>query len=139
MTQSSSIAILAYHSLDDSGSVLSTSPRVFAEQMKVLRDAGVNVVSLSEVADEIGASSNRENEVRLTFDDGFRSVYEHGLPVLQTHGFPATVFLVTDFCEKTNSWPGQTLRMDGQPLLRWREIQEMSRAGISFGSHTRTH
>ena len=30
-------------------------------------------------------------------------------------------------------------RIDGQPLLRWREIQEMSRAGISFGSHTRTH
>jgi len=133
------IAILAYHSLDQSRSVLSMSPRIFAEQMKVLRDAGVRVVSLSDVADEIRTCSNRESKVVLTFDDGFRNVYEHALPVLQTYGFPATVFLVTDYCEKTNSWPGQTVRIEEEPLLRWREIQEMSRAGISFGSHTRTH
>jgi len=133
------IAILAYHSLDPSRSVLSTSPGIFAEQMKVLRDAGMKVVSLSDVADEIRTCSNRESKVVLTFDDGFRNVYEHALPVLQTYGFPATVFLVTDYCEKTNSWPGQTVRIEEEPLLRWREIQEMSRAGISFGSHTRTH
>jgi peptidoglycan/xylan/chitin deacetylase (PgdA/CDA1 family) len=107
--------------------------------MKVLRDAGVRVVSLSDVADEIRPCSNRESGVVLTFDDGFRNVYEHALPVLQIYGFPATVFLVTDYCEKTNSWPGQTVRIEGESLLRWREIQEMSRAGISFGSHTRTH
>ena len=139
MTQAGSIAILAYHSLDDSGSVLSTSPRVFAEQMKLLRDVGVRVVSLTAVADENRGCSNHENEAVLTFDDGFRNVYEHAFPVLQNYGFPATVFLVTDYCEKTNSWPGQTIRIDGEPLLRWSEIQEMSRAGISFGSHTRTH
>ena len=133
------IAILAYHSLDHSRSVLSTSPGIFAEQMKVLRDAGVRVVSLSDVADEIRPCSNRESGVVLTFDDGFRNVYEHALPVLQSYGFPATVFLVTDYCEKTNSWPGQTVRIEGESLLRWSEIQEMSRAGISFGSHTRTH
>ena len=97
------------------------------------------MVSLSDVADEIRPCSNRESGVVLTFDDGFRNVYEYALPVLQTYGFPATVFLVTDYCEKTNSWPGQTVRIEGEPLLRWREIQEMSRAGISFGSHTRTH
>ena len=97
------------------------------------------MVSLSDVADEIRTCSNRESKVVLTFDDGFRNVYEHALPVLQTYGFPATVFLVTDYCEKTNSWPGQTVRIEEEPLLRWREIQEMSRAGISFGSHTRTH
>ena len=133
------IAILAYHSLDDSRSVLSTSPAIFAEQMKVLHDAEVRVVSLSDVADEIPPCSNRGSEVVLTFDDGFRNVYEHALPVLQTYGFPATVFLVTDYCEKTNSWPGQTVRIEGEQLLGWREIQEMSQAGISFGSHTRTH
>ena len=133
------IAILAYHSLDHSRSVLSTSPGTFAEQMKVLRDAGVMVVSLGDLADDMRAFSNRENVVALTFDDGFRNVYEHALPILQSYGFPATVFLVTDYCEKTNSWPGQTVTIEREPLLAWREIQEMSRAGISFGSHTRTH
>ena len=97
------------------------------------------VVSLGDLADDMRAFSNRENAVVLTFDDGFRNVYEHALPVLQSHGFPATVFLVTDYCEKTNSWPGQTVTIERESLLAWREIQEMSRAGISFGSHTRTH
>src|SRR6516164_11047113 len=111
------IAILAYHSLDHSRSVLSTSPSTFAEQMKVLREAGVMVVSLGDLADDMRAFSNRENAVVLTFDDGFRNVYEHALPVLQSHGFPATVFLVTDYCEKTNSWPGQTVTIERESLL----------------------
>jgi peptidoglycan/xylan/chitin deacetylase (PgdA/CDA1 family) len=133
------IAILVYHSLDQSCSVLSTSPSIFAQQMRILYETGVKVVSLSEVANAIQTCSTRTNEVVITFDDGFRNIYDHALPVLRTYGFPATVFLVTDYCEKTNSWPGQTVRLDREPLLRWREIQEMSRAGISFGSHTRTH
>jgi peptidoglycan/xylan/chitin deacetylase (PgdA/CDA1 family) len=133
------IAILAYHSLDRSRSVLSTSPGMFAEQMKVLHDTGARVVSLNDVADEIRICSDPANQVVLTFDDGFRNVYEHAVPILQAYRFPATVFLVTDYCAKTNSWPGQTLRIDREPLLGWKEIQEMSRAGISFGSHTRTH
>jgi peptidoglycan/xylan/chitin deacetylase (PgdA/CDA1 family) len=133
------IAILAYHSLDQSSSVLSTSPGIFAEQMKVLYEAGVKVLSLSDVAYQIQTCPTHANEVVITFDDGFRSVYDHAFPVLRTYNFPATVFLVTDYCEKTNSWPGQTVRLDREPLLRWREVQEMSQAGVSFGSHTRTH
>jgi peptidoglycan/xylan/chitin deacetylase (PgdA/CDA1 family) len=133
------IAILAYHSIDGGRSVLSTSPGMFAEQMKFLYDSEIRVISLSDVPNEIDTYSDHANEVVITFDDGFRNIYNHALPILQSYGFPATVFPVTDYCEKTNSWPGQTLTLEGEPLLRWREIQEMSRAGISFGSHTRRH
>jgi peptidoglycan/xylan/chitin deacetylase (PgdA/CDA1 family) len=107
--------------------------------MKVLRDAGVKVISLNDIVDKIPTSSNCVDEVAITFDDGFRNVYEHALPILQSYGYLATVFPVTDYCEKTNTWPGQTLTLKREPLLGWREIQEMSQAGISFGSHTRTH
>jgi peptidoglycan/xylan/chitin deacetylase (PgdA/CDA1 family) len=133
------IAVLTYHSLDDSGSVLSTSPQVFAEQMRVLHELHVRVVSLSEVGQALGRGSVQENLVVLTFDDGFSSVYEHAFPILQRYGDPATIFLVTAYCGKTNSWPGQPLTVERRPLLGWAEIKEMSRAGISFGSHTVTH
>ena len=132
------IAILAYHSLDDSQSVLSTSPGVFAEQMRTLHELGREVISLGQVACE-QAHQRREDAVVITFDDGFRSVYENALPVLQRYRFPATVFLVTDYCEKTNSWPGQPAYIEQRPLLRWSEVKEMSDAGVTFGSHTRTH
>ena len=95
MTQSH-IAILAYHSLDDSGSVLSTSPRVFAEQMSVLRDAwSESGVPLSDVATMIRGRCVQPMKARLaTFDDGFRNVYEYALAGSTTlrfssHGIPS--------------------------------------------------
>jgi peptidoglycan/xylan/chitin deacetylase (PgdA/CDA1 family) len=139
MAQSSFFAILAYHSLDDTGSVLSTSPRVFAEQMRVLSELGVDVVSIGELHERMIRGDAVKPMIAISFDDGFRNVYECGLSILQRYAFPATVFLVTDYCGRDNSWPSQPPRIMRQPLLRWGEIQEMSRAGISFGSHTLTH
>ena len=136
---SGTIAILTYHALDNSGCVLSTPPRVFAEQMRILRELGVSVVPLADVRRALDGFATPKNLVAITFDDGFRSVYEYGLPVLQRYGFTATVFLVTDYCGKTNSWLGQPQNITRRPLLAWAEIKEMDQAGIIFGSHTRTH
>ncbi len=139
MSSSGKIAILTYHSLDDSGSVLSTPPHVFAEQMRILANFGVRVVSLSEVQYLLGETVPAEPLVAITFDDGFRNVYEHGLPILEGYGFTATVFLVTDYCGRTNSWPSQSPNIMRQPLLSWAEVKAMAEAGVTFGSHTRTH
>lgn len=133
------IAILTYHSLDDSGSVLSVPPGRFTEQMRVLSGLGVRVIPLDQVRHELEGPRSSEPLVVITFDDGFRSVYEDALPVLQRYGFPATVFLVTDYCGRTNAWPSQPLAVARRPLLTWAEVREMSGAGITFGSHTRTH
>ena len=37
--------------------------------------------------------------VAITFDDGFRSVFEHALPLLKSRNLPATCYLVTDLIE----------------------------------------
>ncbi|MBI3950394.1 MAG: polysaccharide deacetylase family protein [Acidobacteria bacterium] len=139
MPHNGRIAILTYHSIDDSGSALSTSPRLFAEQMQILYELGLRVIGLDEVSQALAASGPAESLVVITFDDGFQSISEHAHPVLQRYGFTATVFLVTDYCGKTNSWPSQPWHIERRPLLQWSEIKQMSAAGISFGSHTRTH
>jgi len=137
--KSKSMVILAYHSLDNSGSVISVSPQVFAEQMRILHDLGIEVAPLSIIREVLGRASASKPLIAITFDDGFRSVYEHGFPILQRYGFPATIFLVTDYCGKNNSWPSQPSSIKQYPLLGWNEVREMSEAGIVFGSHTRTH
>jgi peptidoglycan/xylan/chitin deacetylase (PgdA/CDA1 family) len=134
-----SMVILAYHSLDDSGSVISVSPQVFAEQMRILHELGMEVVPLSIIREVLGGASASKPLVAITFDDGFRNVYERGFRILQRYGFPATIFLVTDYCGKTNDWLGQPNWVKRQPLLGWTEVREMSMAGITFGSHTQTH
>ncbi len=138
-SNSRSMVILTYHSLDDTGSVLSTSPQVFAEQMRILHELDVEVVSLTKIREGLGGASASRPLVAITFDDGFRNILDHGFPILQRYGFPATIFLVTDYCGKTNDWPGQPLHIKRYPLLTWDEIREMSQAAIDFGSHTQTH
>lgn len=126
-------AILTYHSLDDSGSVISAHPEVFARQMELLADSGTRVVRLSELG---GAP---EPALALTFDDGFQNFAEVAAPVLACRGFPATVFLVTDYCGGNNNWPSQRPRIPRLPLMSWSTIAELSRAGLEFGAHTATH
>ena len=132
-------AILTYHAIDEAGSVLSTSPHLFAQQMQVLADSGVRIVPLTDLPNRISAGSTDAPVVALTFDDGFLSVYEHALPVLAHYGFTATVFVVSDYCGRTNAWPSQPAWVAAQPLMGWRELRELGRAGVRPGCHTRSH
>ncbi|HEY7335064.1 MAG TPA: polysaccharide deacetylase family protein [Bryobacteraceae bacterium] len=127
-------AILTYHSLDDSGSVISVAPRTFREQMSLLADSGISVVPLEKIRENPGA-------VALTFDDGFRNFLAHAFPVLREKGFPCTVFVVSGFCGDYNRWPSQPAapRVPSLPLMSWKELREISGQGVALGSHTVTH
>jgi hypothetical protein len=45
----SAIPIVIYHRIDNSGTEYSTSPRLFAEEMKYLHDNGFNVLSIADI------------------------------------------------------------------------------------------
>jgi len=126
-------AILTYHSLDDSGSVISVNPPLFARQMGALAASGVPVARLAELR------STPAPAVALTFDDGFQNFAEAAAPVLARYRFPATVFLVSGYCGAANDWPSQWPGVPRLPLMGWTTIQELSRAGVEFGAHTATH
>jgi peptidoglycan/xylan/chitin deacetylase (PgdA/CDA1 family) len=125
-------SILTYHSLDDTGSVISIPPDLFRSQMEWLAASQVRVVPLGEIQSTPGA-------VALTFDDGFRNFYEHALPVLEQYRFPATVFVVSGHCGTSNQW---TQTVGGVPrleLMSWSELEVAAAAGVTLGSHTATH
>src|ERR1700722_15438811 len=92
--------ILTYHSLDDSGSVISTHPEIFRRQMDFLAASGVPVVPLAETLERAGSGAK-------TFDDGFRNLLDHAVPVLEQYHFPATIFVVGNYCGGHNDWPSQ--------------------------------
>ena len=133
------LPILAYHALDEAGSVLSVPPRVFREHMRFLRDSGARTLNVQEIRGGLRQGAFPTRSVVLTFDDGFRSVYEHAFPILQEYGFHAIVFLVTDYMGKENSWPSQPRGIPRQPLLTWSQVEEMSAAGVAMGAHSRSH
>jgi peptidoglycan/xylan/chitin deacetylase (PgdA/CDA1 family) len=124
-------AILTYHSLDDSGSVISTPPSQFQRQMEFLASSGIPVLPLDQALDCPGS-------VAITFDDGFRNILDEALPALERHRFPATIFVVSGYCGRRNNWPGQGAGTPSLPLMSWPELAGLP-ALISVGAHTATH
>ena len=74
----------------------------------------------------------------LTFDDGFRDVFENALPVLWEHRFAAIQFLVADLLGQTNEWQ-QRAGDIAEPLMDESQVREWLAAGQEIGAHTRTH
>ena len=132
MTGNPASVILMYHSIDDSGSVISVSPQEFARQMDWLAASGVPVVPFPEAVRRPGA-------VALTFDDGFRNLLSNGLPQLEKHGFRATLFVVSGRAGLDNGWPGQGRGIPRLPLLDWSEVRELAQHGMALGAHSQTH
>jgi peptidoglycan/xylan/chitin deacetylase (PgdA/CDA1 family) len=98
----------------------------------ILRDEGgaASPLPLSDAADG--------RPLLLTFDDGYAEIYDLVLPGLESRGVPFHTFLVTDYIGRNNDWD---LSLGRRPFrhLDWRQIEEMSRRGASFGSHGATH
>lgn len=140
MAQPMRFPILTYHSIDESGSVISTTPQTFKLQMKFLSENGYQVVALNKLINSLSEKNTPSPKtVALTFDDGFQNFFSEAFPILSEYGFKATVFLVTDFCGKTNDWAGNPSNFPACKLLSWDEIKELNNYGIEFGNHTETH
>lgn len=128
-------AALTFHSIDESGSVLSMSAAELASLAQAIRDSGHEIVPLAELL----AEPEQPDRVALTFDDGFRSVFDQALPVLRQAGIPATLFLTTGFVGKENVWPGQPDWAPRFPMLAWHEVEALHAAGWRIEAHTAQH
>lgn len=135
------IPILMYHSISDSEADgrhpyfdTRTSPRVFEQHMKFLRDNNYTVISPEAVVAQFDQKGFDDRKCAvITFDDGFRDFYTNAFPILSESGFTATMYLPTAYIQQ------QTQSFKGIDCLSWNEVRELHRAGMQFGSHTVTH
>jgi peptidoglycan/xylan/chitin deacetylase (PgdA/CDA1 family) len=90
--------ILTYHHFE------SSHTGAFEEQCEhILRY--YKPVSLDEVAACVCYGKALPlNSVAITVDDGYRDFYLYAYPILRRRGIPATVFLMTDFLDRS-AWP----------------------------------
>ena len=99
----------------------------FKAQMKYLKDNGYHVITLDQL---LGFLDYREQipekSVVITFDDGWISIYDIAVPILKEYGFPATIFIYTDF-------------VGGGKAMSWKHIKELSEAGFDIQCQTKTH
>lgn len=107
----------------------------FARQMDFLARRR-RVVALEEILLE--AADEGPPRVAITFDDAYRSVLEHALPVLQQHRFPATVFVPTAWIGDRNRWDAAQPGVD-RDLMSERELLELRELGFAVESHGHRH
>jgi peptidoglycan/xylan/chitin deacetylase (PgdA/CDA1 family) len=77
-----------------------------------------------------------ERPVILTFDDGLADFYTNAFPVLQRHGFAATIYIPTGFVGGTSRWPKAGA---ARPMLDWSQLAEIRAGGIECGAHSHSH
>lgn len=137
------LIVLCYHALSPGwGAALSTTPARFERQMALLASRGYRAVTFSEAV----ALGGRGRYVAITFDDAYTSVFERARPILDRHGFVATVFAPTDWIgtgspmswQGIEHWHGGPFEQELVPL-DWERLRELAATGWEIGSHTLTH
>jgi len=129
-----------YHSVSELSERIShpyyetkTSPRVFEEHMKFLRERAYSSVGISELPSVIKNGSGSGRVVIITFDDGYRDFCDNAFPILEKYGFKATVFLSTALMGSKRS------ALLGKEIMDWSDASQLQKEGIIFGSHTVNH
>lgn len=134
------MTILTYHRVGrpPAGAVdpfLYDSVEELDTHLTLAKERGMVLTPFSEA---VIPESFKPNTLTITFDDGFTSVLQHGLPILQCHKAKAIQFIVAGLVGKKNQWDahkGDSI----EPLMDWFQIREWLAAGMEIGSHSMTH
>jgi peptidoglycan/xylan/chitin deacetylase (PgdA/CDA1 family) len=94
------LLILAYHGISQSDEHL-WNPNLYIsgeclrQRMETLKRSGCHVLPLSDALRRLYEGSLPELSVVLTFDDGAYDFYSRAYPIIESYGFPVTVYLTT--------------------------------------------
>ena len=135
--------VLAYHAISPTWpAALSIEPERLDAQLTALAAMGYRATTFTEAVTKPPA----HRTLAVTFDDGFRSVSELALPILERHNMIGTAFIPTRYIGRDGvaQWPGIDRWIGGvhEPELApmsWADVGRLQQAGWEIGSHTVSH
>jgi len=124
---------LVYHKVSEQfeWGVTTTTPQQFRTQMLELRRLGFSFSRIKDYDPSL-------NQILITFDDGYSCINEYAAPVLDEVGGLATVFAITDYVGKKNSWD-YFPESKQVSHMNWSELRSLHEKGWEIGSHGKTH
>ena len=130
------ILSVSLHDVDgDKHDNITTPIEVFKRFAEDVHSSGF---SLCSMADYLRLpKEQRSNYIVCTFDDGYAGLIKNALPIMNLHGFTATVFVCADYIGKNNDWnyKDKTTRRH----LDINELKALQNNGWEIGSHGMTH
>src|SRR4051794_8537444 len=132
--------LLCFHAVDDTwpDPSLSVPPARFGSFLEQLQSAGYRGTTFSDAV----ASPRRERVVAITFDDAYTSVKRVAAPMLNSLGWPGTVFVPTQpMLDHTwMEWLGSDIYA-AHPVataqLAADDLRDLAAQGWEVGSHGR--
>jgi peptidoglycan/xylan/chitin deacetylase (PgdA/CDA1 family) len=107
-------------------------PQDFEKQMQELKNGGITVIGMQDLlAWKRGEKSIPPRCAVLTLDDGWKSQYEVGWPILKKFGYPFTLFIYTEGVRGGHFGGGEA--------MTWEMLSEMRDAGVDIEAHSATH
>jgi peptidoglycan/xylan/chitin deacetylase (PgdA/CDA1 family) len=150
------VLVLCYHGLrsgswrsdEPSFPDLHIAPETFDGHCEVIRES-CQPIDLDRWRAVIsGESAPPERAVLVTFDDGYRSVFDLARPILKKYGIAASVFVCTQavserrlfwFDEAARGVPAPDLENDPLCPMRPEHVATMAAEGFDIGVHTVSH
>lgn len=132
--QTAQTIIFCYHRLVDKVRFPGTeiTPQMFQQQMQMLKDRGITVISLQDLlAWKRGEKNIPPRCAVITFDDGWKSQYEVAWPILKKLGYTFTMFIYTEGVAGGSLGGGQA--------ITWEMLGDMRDNGIDIEAHSATH
>ena len=136
------LAILGFHKIGpDTGgweTWFYVPQATFVGYLEYLKDNGWRVLDVAAfLRGLVEPDSLPERAAMITFDDGYRSILDYGLPELRRFGYPAVMFVPTAFIGGHNDFDA-----DNEPeeaICGWQDLRELERCGVSVQSHGVSH
>lgn len=95
----------------------------FENQMRFLRDKGYKTLFFSELDRELP-----DKALIVSFDDGFRTVYENAAPIMQKYNIKGNVYLPTSYIGNDDHF------------MNWKMVKELTEnKQFEMQAHTNTH
>jgi peptidoglycan/xylan/chitin deacetylase (PgdA/CDA1 family) len=122
--------ILQYHHVSETlPAVTSISANAFTKHLSYLKEHNFNVVSLNKLITALQQGQTLpEKTVAITFDDGYNNNYEQAAPILETFGYPYTIFVNPKLIDDGMSY-----------VMGWDKLKELAKKGALISNHSGQH
>ena len=123
------VRALMYHhfGMEDRYPSTSVSMEQFENHLAYLDENDFTVLTLGEALDWLDSGkAEGENIAVITIDDGYRSIWDNALPLLEAYGYKASIFIATE-------------PVGGSGYMDWEQIRALKDKGFEIGGHSHTH
>lgn len=121
------VVCFIYHRFGDSRYPSTNTPvKDFEEHLVYLKKNNFQLLTFSEAIEYLQSDKPARKTAVLTIDDGYKTFYEHGLPLLKKYNVPATLFI-------------NTKTVGGGDYMSWAQLLDAMKHKVEIGNHTHSH